>query len=447
MDNKKDLLDEMLSDNSGNDTETLEMISENCEVLSGEQKKRILDMIREKESTDKKTDEIIDDDSEDDNVMSVVEFRNRKSIAVKVCAALAACVCIAAGIKFTGAMNRYFISPDDEQEKTTGVSESVPETSVVPVTDNSGAVTVPVNGNVTEISEQVRTTEFTSVNAVSDKYVTTAETGAGDVSKNADTKQVTEQVIAANEIVKGAAASETVSGKTTEPAEENKESTVTSETEYHEVSQTEVTAGQEESKQPEYMVLYKRMFDKALFSELSNSYNDFQYIVYDINKDGVPELICEHRDKLQNQSIINFQTIEYHTVDSLDVKESGYQVRRVPLQNGKNPNYIVNGSVTFFEDSNTGRLCIEILDNGTGSMVSFDMDGRVVYEADALCKFEYGDDYNLFRDEATKKFSISEIEFGRVRVSECSVRSGHDKIRDLETGEYYFYDEKYMSTP
>ena len=71
-------------------------------------------------------------------------------------------------------------------------------------------------------------------------------------------------------------------------------------------------------------------------------------------------------------------------------------------------------------------------------MVSFDMDGSLIYEADAVCKFEYGDDYNLFRAEAAKKFAVSDIEFGCVKTPEYSVMSGHNKIRDLEKGEYYF---------
>ena len=432
MDNKKDWLDEMLSDNSVNDTETLEMISDNCEALSGEQKNRILDMIREKESTDNKTEEITRDDIEDENVMSVVEFRNRKSIAVKICAAFAACICIVTGIKFAGDMNGHFIPSEDDSEKITGVSETVL------VTDNTGVVTVPDTGNVTVIPEQVRTTEITVGDTVSDEAVTTSETVAGKVSEKADIKQVTEQTNAVNESVTGVTVPETASEniKTTELTSDNKEAAVTSENEYHEVSQTEVTAGPEESDTPQYIKLYKKRIYECWFPDIGVDNAYFSYILYDMNKDGVPELIMEFKDA-HNNSIINFFSIEYNQVRSFPVKSGGYQLTSVSSRDN-DPNYLVSGSVTFFEDSNTERLCIEILDNGIGEMVSFYMDGRVVYEADAVSSFEYGDDYNLFRAEAEKKFAVSDIEFGCVRAREHSVMSGHNKIRVLESGEYYF---------
>ena len=53
MEKNKDLIDEILAGNGENDPEVLEMISENCKVLSGEQKDRILGIIREKENVNK----------------------------------------------------------------------------------------------------------------------------------------------------------------------------------------------------------------------------------------------------------------------------------------------------------------------------------------------------------------------------------------------------------
>ena len=426
---KKDWVEEMLEDNSEHDTETLEMISDNCKVLSGEQKNRILDIIREKENADTARTETVSDNTKDENVLSVVEFSKRKNSIVKICAALAACVCLVTGLKLSGSLDGDFIPSGDDSVKNTTVSETGM------VTDNTSAlISDPVI--ITVLPEKGRVTENSTENTVSDRALNTTETSSSGADRNAVTEPNTKAAEVKNEVVTVLTAVGNTSeyGRITEITADNKEVLITSGTENEEVSHTEVSVGKEKTERPEYMDVYKKHLDVIWYPN-DDSYKrnaNFTYILYDMNKDGNPDMIIDYRS-LDNSNVLNFITMAE--------KWCYPRTTTFKLRDDVNANYKVNGTVTYYEDRNTGRLCLEILDNGIGTMISFDVDGSEIYEADAVRDFEYGDDYSLFREAVKEKFDISELTYGDIRSPKYTVRSGHDIIGELEEGEYYFFEE------
>ena len=178
MDKNKDLIDEILAGNGENDPEVLEMISENCKVLSEEQKNRILGIIREKEHGEEIQDEGASADNEEKD-LSVVEYR--KNGIIKIFAGLAACVCLAAGIKMLGDRNEQFIPSGDDSVKTTTVTEA--ETTDVTTGENA------VSGSSEAVT--VKETAVITLTGVTENAVSVPETGTAAVDRMQEPEQKT----------------------------------------------------------------------------------------------------------------------------------------------------------------------------------------------------------------------------------------------------------------
>ena len=228
MDKNKDLIDEILAGNGENDPEVLEMISENCKVLSEEQKNRILGIIREKEHGEEIQDEGASADNEEKD-LSVVEYR--KNGIIKIFAGLAACVCLAAGIKMLGDRNEQFIPSGDDSVKTTTVTEA--ETTDVTTGENA------VSGS--SETAPVKETAVVTLTGVTENAVSVPETGTAPVNrmqetelKTARTENITVSEIPAED------------KKTAEIPAENTVAVTSSVTEAYREIRTEESAGSED---------------------------------------------------------------------------------------------------------------------------------------------------------------------------------------------------------
>ena len=228
MDKNKDLIDEILAGNGENDPEVLEMISENCKVLSEEQKNRILGIIREKEHGEEIQDEGASADNEE-KALSVIEYR--KTGIIKIFAGLAACVCLAAGIKMLGDRNEQFIPSGDDSVKTTTVTEA--ETTDVTTGENA------VSGS--SETAPVKETAVVTVTGVTENTVSVPETGTAAADRMHETEQRT--ALTENITVSEIPAEDK---KTAEIPAENTVAVTSSVTEAYREIRTEESAGPEE---------------------------------------------------------------------------------------------------------------------------------------------------------------------------------------------------------
>ncbi len=228
MDKNNDLIDEILAGNGENDPEVLEMISENCKVISEEQKNRILGIIREKEHGEEIQDECTSADNEEKD-LSVVEYR--KTGIIKIFAGLAACVCLAAGIKMLGDRNEQFIPSGDDSVKTTTVTEA--ETTDVTTGENA------VSGS--SETAPVKETAVVTVTGVTENTVSVPETGTAAVNRMQETERKTARTenITVSEIP-------AEDKKTAEIPAENTVAVTSSVTEAYREIRTEESAGPEE---------------------------------------------------------------------------------------------------------------------------------------------------------------------------------------------------------
>ncbi|MBR3024922.1 MAG: hypothetical protein IKH71_10760 [Oscillospiraceae bacterium] len=409
MDKNKDLIDEILAGNGENDPEVLEMISENCKVLSEEQKNRILGIIREKEQGEEIQDEGTSADNEEKD-LSVVEYR--KNGIIKIFAGLAACVCLAAGIKMLGDRNEQFIPSGDDSVKTTTVTEA--ETTDVTTGENA------VSGS--SETAPVKETAVVTLTGVTENAVSVPETGTAAVNRMQETELKTDN----NTVPDKDYGSTPEDNKAAELKTENTESVIYSETEAYKEAETENSAGSEKTNQQDYLTVYKSDLDMICYVDNPNfvAHQNLVYILHDLNDDGIPELIVGYLN-VRGENLIEF-----------------YDVNGVSFMFEDESHLWLKGEVTFFEDLNTGQLCIECLDNGTGTIISVRADSAPakgwLYETDALRDYEYGDDYSKFREAASEKFVIADVPFGAIKSPKSSSWLGHEKLQEWENIHYYF---------
>jgi len=140
----EDRISEILSDNSGLKPETLDKISENCNILSAEQKNRIFDLINEKENGT-----LSSENNENTETLRVIEYRKRNSV-VRMIAPVAACACIVAGITLLANKGEKINTSNDKQTTTVSESVKVSETSESSA-EATTAVTSEEKPEVTEV--------------------------------------------------------------------------------------------------------------------------------------------------------------------------------------------------------------------------------------------------------------------------------------------------------
>lgn len=137
-------LSKLLSDSSGLKEDTIDMISRNTEILSDEQKNRIMDIIRNKES--------LGSDAKDKNI-KVIEYRKNRSSIIRITAVAAACLCVAV---LAGKLKKSDINNDDipaVSVVTTAVSAESPVTVSSPETTAENNIAVKVTDpSVTSVS-------------------------------------------------------------------------------------------------------------------------------------------------------------------------------------------------------------------------------------------------------------------------------------------------------
>ena len=76
----KDTIENILTDNTNLDMETLEKINDTCYILKDEQKKRILDIIEQKTINKEQTKDIINTTESKDSVKIITYRRNHTEI-------------------------------------------------------------------------------------------------------------------------------------------------------------------------------------------------------------------------------------------------------------------------------------------------------------------------------------------------------------------------------
>ncbi len=240
---ENDRTEELLSSGGGLDDETLEKISESCNVLSEEQKNRIFGIIQEKESG------VTGDNTDEDNEVraSVIEFRKNRSSMYRTIASVAACVCFIAGLTVFLNNKSENIDTGNNNPKTTTSSEQITEAA------GSETDVQPEEAAVTKITVPVITAAETVVSAVTSADAEAAVTVTG-------------------------------AEETTAPAtEEHRETAAETEAE------TTVSEKSEESDENEYRKIYSELLDRLRFN--TDGISEVRYLLHDMNEDGTPELV------------------------------------------------------------------------------------------------------------------------------------------------------------
>ena len=184
----KDRITEILSDKSGLEMETLEKINNSCTGLSDEQKGRIFDIIKQKESADNSENRY---DKEEFMSAKVIEYRRNNNM-MKYIAAVAACACLVSGIIFqkNGADTDY----GNNEIKITTLNEisTVPENTKTTSSENP----------VTAIPDQLNTapSKVTEIVAVSEKSTEESEGSASDHNAEVSAENQSQTTKAAKEL-------------------------------------------------------------------------------------------------------------------------------------------------------------------------------------------------------------------------------------------------------
>ena len=200
----KDRITEILSDKSGLEMETLEKINNSCTGLSDEQKGRIFDIIKQKESADNSENRY---DKEEFMSAKVIEYRRNNNM-MKYIAAVAACACLVSGIIFQ--KNGTDTDYGNNEIKITTLNEisTVPENTKTTSSENivtnisENAVLNASENPVTAIPDQLNTapSKVTEIVAVSEKSTEESEGSASDHNAEVSAENQSQTAKAAKEL-------------------------------------------------------------------------------------------------------------------------------------------------------------------------------------------------------------------------------------------------------
>lgn len=189
---ESDKIDEMLSDKNILDSETIEKAGEIHDLVSDEQKKRILSIIEQR------TDSVQGNNNTKEETVQVISYRRKNNM--KLIAAIAACLCVITGTLFLKPQDKDNINTGNDKVEITTVYETEPvyestaETSAeeknsVTFTDTKHGVLhnsftedtsecYTVNINTENINTENDKAETTTVYETEPVYESTAETSA-----------------------------------------------------------------------------------------------------------------------------------------------------------------------------------------------------------------------------------------------------------------------------
>ena len=151
---ESDKIDEMLSDKNILDSETIEKAGEIHDLVSDEQKKRILSII------EKRTDSVQENNNTKEETVQVISYRRKNNM--KLIAAIAACLCVITGTLFLKPQDKDEINTGNDKSEITTVYETKPvyestaETSTeqkIPVTFIGTKYSVWYNGFIEDNGE------------------------------------------------------------------------------------------------------------------------------------------------------------------------------------------------------------------------------------------------------------------------------------------------------
>ena len=115
---ESDKIDEMLSDKNILDSETIEKTGEIHDLVSDEQKKRILSIIEQR------TDSVRENNNTKEETVQVISYRRKNNM--KLIAAIAACLCVITGTLFLKPQDKDEINTGNDKAETTTVYETEP---------------------------------------------------------------------------------------------------------------------------------------------------------------------------------------------------------------------------------------------------------------------------------------------------------------------------------
>ena len=116
----KDTIENILTDNTNLDMETLEKINDTCCALSDKQKDRILDIIEQKTINKEQTKDIIHTTESEDSVKIITYRRNHMKLIISA----VACICLLVGTGLFGKLSDNNITQKKNPKETSNTSVS-----------------------------------------------------------------------------------------------------------------------------------------------------------------------------------------------------------------------------------------------------------------------------------------------------------------------------------
>ena len=118
----KDTIENILTDNTNLDMETLEKINDTCYILKDEQKKRILDIIEQKTINKEQTKDIINTTESKDSVKIITYRRNHMKLIISA----VACICLLISSGLLGKLSDHNTTQKVDPNATTKSTTTTP---------------------------------------------------------------------------------------------------------------------------------------------------------------------------------------------------------------------------------------------------------------------------------------------------------------------------------
>ena len=150
----KDTIENILTDNTNLDMETLEKINDTCYILKDEQKKRILDIIEQKTINKEQTKDIINTTESKDSVKIITYRRNHMKLIISA----VACICLLISSGLLGKLSDHNITQKVDPNETTK------STTTAETTSDKSQTTTTTLANTEKTSDNNPTTTTTPAN-------------------------------------------------------------------------------------------------------------------------------------------------------------------------------------------------------------------------------------------------------------------------------------------
>lgn len=179
----KDTIENILTDNTNLDMETLEKINDTCYILKDEQKKRILDIIEQKTINKEQTKDIINTTESKDSVKIITYRRNHMKLIISA----VACICLLISSGLLGKLSDHNITQKVDPNATTKSTTTTPA-NTKKTTSNS---TLPPETVIETVLETTTTTPIVTTTTPATTTITTTPLET-TVSETSATSQIDE---------------------------------------------------------------------------------------------------------------------------------------------------------------------------------------------------------------------------------------------------------------